>query len=118
MHTVNAVTTALPPTYASVAIISSVSGFEVDFAAGSYGAIKAALIHYAKGLANQLATKNIRVNAVSPGNTYVEGGIWHNIERGMPDLYKTAMSLNPTTPADCLPVPRHEWHLPDLLGCP
>jgi NAD(P)-dependent dehydrogenase (short-subunit alcohol dehydrogenase family) len=100
MHTVNAVTAALPHLEkskdASVAIISSVSGFEVDFAAGSYGAIKAALIHYAKGLANQLAAKNIRVNAVSPGNTYFEGGIWQNIERGMPDLYKTAMSLNPT----------------------
>src|SRR5882757_1108808 len=40
--------------------------------------------------------KGIRVNAVSPGNTYFEGGIWQNIERGMPDLYKTAMSLNPT----------------------
>ena len=33
---------------------------------------------------------------MSPGNTYFEGGIWHNIERGMPDLYKTAMGLNPT----------------------
>ena len=47
MHTVNAVTAALPhlekSTCESVAIISSVSGFEVDFAAGSYGAIKAAL---------------------------------------------------------------------------
>ena len=76
--------------------ISSVSGFEVDFAAGSYGAIKAALIHYAKGLSRQLVAKGIRVNCVSPGNTYFEGGIWQNIERNMPDLYKTAMSLNPT----------------------
>ena len=66
------------------------------FAAGSYGAFKAALIHYAKGLSNQLIAKGIRVNAVSPGNTYFEGGIWQNIERGMPDLYKTAMSFNPT----------------------
>ena len=50
----------------------------------------------AQGLSNQLIAKGIRVNAVSPGNTYFEGGIWQNIERGMPDLYKTAMSLNPT----------------------
>lgn len=57
-------------------IVSSVSGFEVDFAAGSYGAFKAALIHYAKGLSSQLIGKGIRVNAVSPGNTYFEGGIW------------------------------------------
>ena len=28
---------------ASIVLISSVSGFEVDFAAGSYGAVKAAL---------------------------------------------------------------------------
>jgi NAD(P)-dependent dehydrogenase (short-subunit alcohol dehydrogenase family) len=100
MHTVNSIAAAL--TYlensksASIVIVSSVSGFEVDFAAGSYGAFKAALIHYAKGLSSQLVGKGIRVNAVSPGNTYFEGGIWQNIERGMPDLYKTAMSLNPT----------------------
>ena len=100
MHTVNSVAAALPylekSKSASIVIVSSVSGFEVDFAAGSYGAFKAALIHYAKGLSNQLVGKGIRVNAVSPGNTYFEGGIWQNIERGMPDLYKTAMSLNPT----------------------
>lgn len=100
MHTVNAVAAAMPylekSNSASIAIVSSVSGFEVDFAAGSYGAFKAALIHYAKGLSNQLAAKGIRVNAVSPGNTYFEGGIWQNIEQGSPDLYKSAMSLNPT----------------------
>ena len=100
MHTVNSVAAAMPylekSKSASITIVSSVSGFEVDFAAGSYGAFKAALIHYAKGLSNQLIAKGIRVNAVSPGNTYFEGGIWQNIERGMPDLFKTAMSLNPT----------------------
>ena len=100
MHTVNSVAAAVPylekSKSASITIVSSVSGFEVDFAAGSYGAFKAALIHYAKGLSSQLIAKGIRVNAVSPGNTYFEGGIWQNIERGMPDLYKTAMSLNPT----------------------
>jgi NAD(P)-dependent dehydrogenase (short-subunit alcohol dehydrogenase family) len=100
MHTVNAVAAALPylekSMTPSIVIVSSVSGFEVDFAAGSYGAFKAALIHYAKGLSIQLAGKGIRVNAVSPGNTYFEGGIWQGIEHGSPELYKTAMSLNPT----------------------
>ncbi|UFZ04237.1 SDR family oxidoreductase [Bradyrhizobium ontarionense] len=100
MHTVNTVAAAVPylekSTSASIIIISSVSGFEVDFAAGSYGAIKGALIHYAKGLAHQLVGKGIRVNAVSPGNTYFDGGIWQNIENGSPDLFKTAMGLNPT----------------------
>lgn len=100
MHTVNSIAAATPylekSKSASIIIVSSVSGFEVDFAAGSYGAIKAALIHYAKGLSSQLVAKGIRVNAVSPGNTYFEGGIWQNIENGAPDLFKTAMGLNPT----------------------
>jgi NAD(P)-dependent dehydrogenase (short-subunit alcohol dehydrogenase family) len=100
MHTVNSVAAAKPflekSASASIVIVSSVSGFEVDFAAGSYGAIKAALIHYSKGLSHQLIAQGIRVNVVSPGNTYFEGGIWQNIERGNPDLFKTAMSLNPT----------------------
>lgn len=100
MHTVNAVAAAVPylekSKSASIVIISSVSGFEIDFAAGSYGAVKGALIHYAKGLAHQLVGKGIRVNTVSPGNTYFEGGIWQNIENGSPELFKSAMALNPT----------------------
>jgi 3-oxoacyl-[acyl-carrier protein] reductase len=80
----------------AIVSISSVSGREVDFAAGPYGAFKAALIHYTQGLANQLAGKGIRANTVSPGNTYFEGGIWNQIKDGNPELYKTALAMNPT----------------------
>ena len=100
MHSVHAVQAALPflekSDAASVVLVSSVSGFEVDFAAGSYGATKAALIHYAKGLSRQLAGKGIRVNAVSPGNTYFEGGFWQTVEKNMPDLYASTLKVNPT----------------------
>ncbi len=100
MHTVNAVEAALPylekSPCASIVLISSVSGFEVDFAAGSYGAMKAALIHYAKGLSRQLVGKGIRVNCVSPGNTYFDGGIWQNIEKNVPDLFASTLKVNPT----------------------
>ncbi|CAN5922522.1 SDR family NAD(P)-dependent oxidoreductase [soil metagenome] len=100
MHSVNAVAAAVPylekSGAGSIVLISSVSGFEVDFAAGSYGAIKAALIHYAKGLSRQLVAKGIRVNCVSPGNTYFEGGIWQNIEKNMPDLFQSTVKVNPT----------------------
>ena len=100
MHTVNSVAAARPylekSKSASIIIVSSVSGFEVDFAAGSYGAFKAALIHYAKGLSRQLVGKGIRVNCVSPGNTYFDGGIWQNIEKNMPDLFASTLKVNPT----------------------
>jgi 3-oxoacyl-[acyl-carrier protein] reductase len=100
MGTVRAVNAAMPflekSKAASIVVISSVSGREVDFAAGPYGVFKAALIHYAKGLSFQLAPKNIRVNTLSPGNTYFPGGVWEKIEHGNPDLYKQALALNPT----------------------
>lgn len=81
---------------ASITLISSVSGREVDFAAGAYGAMKAALVHYAQGLAYQLAGKGVRANTVSPGNTYFEGGVWARIERENPALFAQALALNPT----------------------
>jgi 3-oxoacyl-[acyl-carrier protein] reductase len=81
---------------ASIVTISSVSAREIDFAAGSYGAMKAALIHYTQGLAQQWASKQIRANSVSPGNTYFPGGVWENIEHGNPTLFKQAMAMNPS----------------------
>jgi 3-oxoacyl-[acyl-carrier protein] reductase len=99
MGTVAAVDAAMPfleaSEAASICIISSVSGREIDFAAGPYGAFKSALIHYAQGLAYQLAPKGIRANSVSPGNTYFEGGVWPRIERDAPGLFAEAMRLNP-----------------------
>jgi len=81
---------------ASIVTISSVSGRDIDFASGPYGAFKAALIHYTQGLAFNLAGKGIRANTVSPGNTYFEGGVWNKIKDGNPELYRTALGMNPT----------------------
>jgi NAD(P)-dependent dehydrogenase (short-subunit alcohol dehydrogenase family) len=100
MGTVRTVNAAMPflerSKAGSVVVIASVSGREVDFAAGPYGVFKAALIHYAKGLSYQLAGRGIRVNALSPGNTYFPGGVWETIEHGNPELFRQAMALNPT----------------------
>jgi NAD(P)-dependent dehydrogenase (short-subunit alcohol dehydrogenase family) len=81
---------------ASIVTIGSVSGREIDFAAGPYGTFKAAIIHYTQGLAYQLAAKGIRANSLSPGNTYFPGGVWENIEQNNPDLFAQALALNPT----------------------
>jgi 3-oxoacyl-[acyl-carrier protein] reductase len=88
---------------AAFVIISSVSAAESDNAS-SYGPIKAALIHYAKGLARQFAGRHIRTNVVSPGTVYFKGGVWNMIETNMPQVFKGAMERNPTgrmaTPQD------------------
>jgi 3-oxoacyl-[acyl-carrier protein] reductase len=100
LHTVRAVNAALPylerSKAASVTIISSVSGREVDFTGPAYGAAKAALIHYGQSLAYRLAPKMIRVNSVSPGNTYFEGGVWQWIEKNNSALFRQSLALNPT----------------------
>jgi 3-oxoacyl-[acyl-carrier protein] reductase len=80
---------------ASAVFISSVSAAETQNAQ-AYGAIKAALIHYAKGLAREFAKRRVRVNVVSPGTIYFKGGVWHMIEQNMPDRYNATMKANPT----------------------
>jgi 3-oxoacyl-[acyl-carrier protein] reductase len=88
---------------ASFTIISSVSAAETDNAS-SYGPIKAALIHLAKGMARQHAKRHIRTNVVSPGTVYFKGGVWNMIETNMPQVFKGAMERNPmgrmATPQD------------------
>ncbi|GAB3050094.1 SDR family NAD(P)-dependent oxidoreductase [Intrasporangium mesophilum] len=108
MHTVRLVRAAMPhlerSEAASIIAISSVSGRESDFASGPYGTAKTAIVGYVHGLALQLADKRIRANTVSPGNTYFDGGVWASIETGNPELFATAVGLNPTghmgTPAE------------------
>ncbi len=100
MGTVRLVNAAMPSLeksrHAAIVTISSVSAREIDFAAGPYGAFKAAIVHYTQGLAHQLAGKGIRANTVSPGNTYFPGGVWTQIEQGNPQLFAQALALNPT----------------------
>ncbi|ORB25860.1 SDR family NAD(P)-dependent oxidoreductase [Mycolicibacterium parafortuitum] len=100
MGTVSMVDAALPylleSDAGSIVTVSSVSGREVDFAAGPYGTMKAAIIHYTQGLAFKLAAQGVRANSVSPGNTYFPGGVWPSIEENDPQLFAAALALNPT----------------------
>ena len=85
---------------AAVVIISSASAVEVTAirsdAASAYGPIKAALIHHAKGLAHEYAGRRLRVNVVSPGTVYFEGGGWAQAEASAPEHFKAALARNPT----------------------
>jgi len=98
MHTVRVVDMALPhlkeSDAASVVIVSSVSGRR-PHGASPYGTIKAALIHYGKGLAVQYARDGIRTNVISPGTIYLEDGFWGNIERNNAQMFERALKSNP-----------------------
>lgn len=93
---VNAAIPHLEMSKGNIITISSVSGRDIDFTAPSpYGAFKAAVIHYTAQLAHTLARKGVRANTVSPGNIYIKDGVWGNIERDNPELFKAQLEKNP-----------------------
>jgi 3-oxoacyl-[acyl-carrier protein] reductase len=80
---------------AAFIITSSVSAAEAG-APSAYGAIKAAQIHFAKGVAREGAPKHLRCNVVSPGTVYFKGGVWGQAEEHAPDFFKMMVARNPT----------------------
>ncbi len=79
---------------AAIITMSSVMASATDIDS-AYGAYKAALINYTKGLARRLADKKIRANSISPGTIYCENGFWENAKHNMPDVYKEYLMRNP-----------------------
>jgi 3-oxoacyl-[acyl-carrier protein] reductase len=77
---------------ASIAMISSTAALEKFLSAGAYNAMKAALIQYAGALAQDVGSKGIRVNAISPGPIFVEGGAWNFIKDNMTPLYEQTLA--------------------------
>lgn len=80
---------------AAFIITSSISAAETDNP-DAYGAMKAALIHFAKGVARANAPKHIRCNVVSPGTVFFEGGVWGKVKAGMPGFFDQMIARNPT----------------------
>lgn len=80
---------------AAFIITSSVSAAEAD-SPSAYGAIKAALIHFAKGVARENAAKKVRCNVVSPGTVFFDGGVWGNVKANMPGFFDQMIKRNPT----------------------
>jgi 3-oxoacyl-[acyl-carrier protein] reductase len=100
MGSVRLVNAALPylkeSRAASIVTVSSVSGREIDFFEGPYGAIKAAVVHYTQGIAHRLAPEGIRANTVSPGNTLFDGGSWADTKQNRPEMFAATLALIPT----------------------
>ncbi len=80
---------------ASVLFIGTTAAVETFIGPTSYNAMKAALVTHANGLSQTLGSQGIRVNTVSPGPIFVEGGAWDRIKQGRPEMYEEAQKGHP-----------------------
>lgn len=80
----------------SIVALGTTSAVEEFFGPQSYNALKAAVINYASALSQALAPKGIRVNTVSPGPTFVDGGSWDLIKTHAPAIYEQTLQSIPT----------------------
>jgi 3-oxoacyl-[acyl-carrier protein] reductase len=99
LHTVRGCETLMPHLEksgsGSVVVIGSTNAVETFAAPMAYNAIKAGLITYAKQLSQYVGKKSVRVNTVSPGPIYFEGGAWEMIKGTQAKFYDWAMKQFP-----------------------
>ncbi len=79
----------------NIVMISTTAALEHFMSAGPYNAMKAGLLNYAGALSQELGTKGIRVNSISPGPIYIEGGSWNMIKEHMTALYDSTLAQIP-----------------------
>ena len=80
---------------ASITMISSTAALEKFIGPSAYNAMKAAVIQYSGALAQEVGAKGIRVNAISPGPIFIEGGAWDNIKQNMTPFYDATIAEIP-----------------------
>lgn len=79
----------------SIVFMSSTAALETFIVPQAFNALKAALITHGSQLSQALAPKGIRVNMVSPGAIYYDGGNWDTIKQHVPALYDATLAKMP-----------------------
>jgi NAD(P)-dependent dehydrogenase (short-subunit alcohol dehydrogenase family) len=79
----------------SVVFVSSTAASEVFLGPRAFNGVKAALNNYAKNLSHVWAPKGVRVNTVSPGPIYFEGGNWDNARKASPTFVEEIIQRIP-----------------------
>ena len=79
----------------SIVCLSTIAAQEEFAGPGSFGPMKAAMVAYASNISQTLAPKGIRVNIVSPGPVFFDGGNWDTIKQNMADFYNMIVNKMP-----------------------
>ncbi len=76
----------------SIVAISTTAALEEFLGPQAYNAMKAAVINHAHAMSQALAPKGIRVNTVSPGPIYIDGGSWDMVKAHMTAIYDATLN--------------------------
>ncbi len=79
----------------SVVNTSSISALRPAARQPSYGAIKAAVMHYTSTQAAMYARNGVRVNGIAPGSIEFPGGVWDQRKTDNPTLYGAVLKSIP-----------------------
>ena len=99
LHTVRGCETLMPHLKksgsGSIVVIGSTNAVETFAAPMAYNAMKGGLVVYAKQLSQHVGKQGVRVNTVSPGPIYFEGGAWEMIKGTQAKFFDWAMKQIP-----------------------
>lgn len=91
MHMVRGCRTLLPALAQSgagaIVVVNTIAASETFLAPTSYAALKAAMLTYAKQLSKAVASEGVRINSVSPGPVWFDGGAWNRVKRENPGFF-------------------------------
>lgn len=76
----------------SILHIASIAALRTGGSGAPYGAVKAALVHYARSQALALARQRIRVNALAPGSISFPGGLWEARREAAPEAWAKTLA--------------------------
>ncbi|MEM1103627.1 MAG: SDR family oxidoreductase [Pseudomonadota bacterium] len=79
----------------SIVAVSTTAALEDFGGPQAYNSMKAAVTNYASNMSQALAPKNIRVNTVSPGPIYIDGGAWEYVKNQMREFYDATLATIP-----------------------
>lgn len=79
----------------AITFITTTASVETFGGPQAYNALKASLLVYAKQLSQEVGRDRIRVNCVSPGPIYFEGGVWQMLEDTMQKWFAKTVRDHP-----------------------
>lgn len=79
----------------AIVVVATTAALEEFGGPQAYNSMKAAVINYASNMSQALAPQGIRINSVSPGPVYIDGGAWNYVKDNIRPFYDATLQAIP-----------------------